>query len=98
MTKITIIPKTDQDIFKLMITKEKEGKFGTFYRTGKKKKGEDKWLHTRHPGNIRFHQCYGGICVAILSPEDDWQILQAFIGLMTRQMKESIASIAIAYE
>jgi hypothetical protein len=98
MTKITVVPRTGEDVFKLMIAKEKEGKFSTFYRTGRKKKGEDKWLHTNYPGNIKFHQCYGGICIAIISSEDEWQILQAFVGLMSRQMRESIASISISYE
>ena len=66
MIKVTINPKTRENLYGLMVQKEvslRKRNLGTLHRSGKKKKGEDKWIHSKYNGWIRFQKGLGGVVV-----------------------------------
>lgn len=104
MIKVTITPKTRENIYGLLVKKElalRNANRGTLHRTGTKKSGEDKWLHSSYPGWVRFQKCLGGVTVALVqskNSEHEWQLLSSFIGFLDRHFREQINSITLNYE
>ena len=59
-----------------------------------------RWKHVNYPGWIKFAAAPGGIVVVeIQTRKDDneWQLLQSFIGYLDRHLGEHIESVSIAY-
>ena len=95
MIKITAIPVSGEKIFELLVEKEKEIRNSptTFEKRVANKKGEAKWNHKRKWGWIHFQKCIGGILVASVhphKPENEWQLVTAFIGYLDRNLKDKI--------
>jgi hypothetical protein len=62
--------------------------------------GAGKWKHVSYPGWIKFAAVPGGILVAEIQTrqeDNEWQLLQSFIGYLDRHLGEYIESIAIQY-
>jgi hypothetical protein len=103
MITVTVIPKGEESIYKLMINKELElrkEKQGTLHRYGAKGKGKDQWFHTSYKGWIRFQSCYGGVVVALVRAKNDkdtWQLLTSLIGFLHRHFKENISGINLSF-
>jgi hypothetical protein len=104
MIKVSITPKTNENIYGLMVQKElalRRQNRGTLHRYGAKKKDEDKWGHNSYNGWIRFQKCLGGVVVALVqskNSEEEWQLLSSFIGFLDRHFRDSISNIILAYD
>lgn len=104
MIKVTIIPKEGENIYSLLVKKElalRNKNQGTLHRSGGKKKGEDKWIHSTYPGWVRFQSCLGGVTVALVqskNSETEWQLLSSFIGFLDRHFRDRISNISLTYE
>jgi len=101
MIKVTVTPKSRENIYGLMFQKERslrKRNTGTLHRYGPKKKDEDKWRHNSFSGWVKFQKCLGGVVVAVIQSKDhdaEWQLLTSFIGF---HFRESISNISLTYE
>lgn len=98
MIRVVVIPRDNENFYSQLSSKEKELK--TFYRQGAKKAGQQKWKHVSYAGWLQLQKSVGGIMVAkaqAKSPDEEWKILSAFVGLLDRRFRDSIASIHLSY-
>src|SRR3954453_13349253 len=104
MIKKTITPQVDEEIYALLVKKERElraNKRGTLHRYGPKMRDRDKWYHNSFNGWIQFQRCLGGVSVAVLqskNAEQQWQLLSAFLGFLDRHFRNQISSIYLNYD
>ena len=104
MVRLTISPRNDENLYGLLVRKEltlRRMNRGTLHRHGPKKKNEEKWGHASKNGWIRFQNCLGHVLTATIQARDEdeeWQLLNSFIGFLDRHFRVSIASILISYE
>jgi hypothetical protein len=103
MIRVTVIPRTSDNIYGLLVSKEMELRQknqGTLHRKGEKKSGVEKWTHLTYPGWIRFQKCLGGMLVVLIQSkkeEYEWQLLSSFIGFLDRHFRGELASVTITY-
>lgn len=103
MIMLTVAPRYDENLFKLLVSKEVElrrNKQGTLHRKGAKRSGQDKWTHASYQGSVTFQKGLGGILVALVEAKDDrdeWQLLTSFIGFLHRHFQEYISNITMTY-
>lgn len=103
MIRVTIIPKSNESIYSMLINKEfelRQKNKGTLHRMGKNKKGEDKWVHNSYQGWINFKDSLGGIVVATVQSKNvasESQLLSAFIGFLDRHFKDNLSTITLGY-
>jgi len=67
----------------------------TFVRSG-----EGRWKHVKYKGWINWGDAGSGIIIAEIktkNQESEWQILQAYIGYLNRNMGKYIESISIYF-
>lgn len=104
MARVSIIPKNEENLYGLLIKKELElrrKKQGTLHRYAAKESGRTKWQHRSYPGWITFEKCLGGIIGAQIqarNPNDQWQLLSAFLGFLDRHFRKHIANISIVFD
>jgi len=103
MVIVTVVPSGGANVYSLLVSKEtalrREDK-GTLHRAGPRKRGEEKWSHARYVGSIRFQKCLGGVVTAQIqskSENDEWQLLQSFIGFLYRYFRDAISNISLSY-
>jgi len=61
---------------------------------------EGRWTHKIYPGWINWSEAQGGLLVAEIQtrvPDSEWQLLEALIGYLDRNLGENIESITITY-
>jgi len=61
---------------------------------------EGKWRHIRYPGWINWDDAGSGIVIAEIKTRNldyEWQVLQAFIGYLDRNLGKHIESISIYF-
>jgi hypothetical protein len=99
MKVILVTPRADADVKlgpELNRTERRlRGRGTTFIRTG-----AGKWKHVNYAGAIKFAAAPGGILVVELRTkqlDQEWQLLQSFVGYLDRHLGEHIESISIAY-
>jgi hypothetical protein len=74
---------------------------GTLHRAGPKRPNKEKWVHNSFKGWIQFQRCLGGVCVAMLqtrNPDEQWQLLTAFLGFLDRHFRAKISSAYLNYD
>ncbi|HEX6987812.1 MAG TPA: hypothetical protein VF170_20695 [Planctomycetaceae bacterium] len=104
MIRVTITPRNGGKVFRLLSQKEQDLRRenrGTLHRSGKRKAGEMKWVHSNYHGWIRIQDCLGGIAVALIQSKAegaDNRLLSSFIGFVDRHFSEAVASVTIAYD
>lgn len=104
MIKINITPQADADIYSLLVQKERQLRAknrGTLHRSGAKRTDKEKWVHNSFKGWIQFQRCLGGVCVAMIqtrNPDEQWQLLAAFLGFLDRHFRKQISSIYLNYD
>lgn len=104
MIRVTATPRTTEDLYGLLVSKEvelRQRNQGTLHRKGEKKRGNEKWTHASYPGWVRFQKCLGGMIVAQIrakNPESEWQLLSSFIGFLDRHFRPELGTISISYE
>src|SRR4026207_1918024 len=103
MIKVTVNPRTDEDIYALLVKKEVELRKtnrGTLHRVGSKRKDKEKWMHSSYNGWVQFQRCIGGVMVALIqarNPQEEWQLLTSFIGFLDRHFRGKISAINLHY-
>lgn len=103
MIRVTLVPRKGENLYGMMVKKEldlRNKNQGTLHRVGLKKRGEDKWKHTKYNGRIQFQKCLGNIVIATVharSGDDEWQILTSFLGFMDRHFRPVIDSMTLSY-
>ena len=104
MIKVTVTPKTGEDIYALLTSKERELRKrnqGTLHRGGAKRKDREKWVHSSYYGWIQFQRCLGGVTVALVQSKNadgEWQLLTSFIGFLDRHFRNKLVSISLNYD
>lgn len=99
MVTVTVTPRSGERLYSLLVKKEPALK--TFFRSAKKKAGEARWAHTNYRGWIRLQKCLGGVMVATVQskrPDQEWQILSAFVGVLHRHFRDRVGTISISYD
>ena len=103
MIKVIVTPRTDGDIYALLVKKEVELRKinrGTLHRTGPKRKDKEKWIHTSYNGWIQFQRCIGGVMVALIQArnrQEEWQLLTSFIRFLDRHFRDELSGINLHY-
>ena len=97
IVQVVPISKIGSKMKALLKDKEKElrGSSTTFYRSRK-----GKWKHVKYSGWINWDKTKGGLLVAKVQTkkeEDEWKLLQAFIGYLDRNLGKNIESISIYF-
>lgn len=62
---------------------------------------EGRWAHVKYAGWIKWDIALGGILVAEVhskKPEQEWQLLQAFVSYLDRHLGDYIDTISIKYK
>jgi hypothetical protein len=104
MIRLIVNPCSGDKLFSLLVAKEAElrqrGK-GTLYRSGPKKRGQEKWLHKKFPGWIKLKRGDdGNVAVVVRSRVTDmeWKLLTSLVGFLHRHFRSSISSMTISYD
>lgn len=102
MITVTAVPSADDDLYMLLVEKERalrqEGQ-GTLHRKGPRKKGQDRWEHVRYKGSIRLQRCLGGLVIAEVRSatfSQEWQLLSSFVGFLIRHLRESVSTVTLS--
>jgi hypothetical protein len=103
MKIIQIVPCKELRLYAALIKKEtdirKKG-LGTFYRAAVKKGNSTKWRHKAYRGWIDLERGLSEVALAEIhapAPEQEWQILSAFLGFVDRHFDNKILAITIHY-
>jgi hypothetical protein len=103
MTTITVAPAVDEELYQLLLEKERElrqlGR-GTLHRKGPRKAGQEKWVHTSFKGSIKLQRGLGGHVVALVqgaAERDEWQLVASFIGFLQRHFRLAIGSVTLTF-
>jgi hypothetical protein len=99
MKIVQVVPRPDRkhNLKALLKAKERELRSGP---TAFKRKREGRWHHVKYPGWINWDETIGGILVAEIhtrATNQEWQLLQAFVGYLDRHLGDHIESISITY-
>ncbi len=103
MKVIQIVPPDGLALYSALVKKEAELRKknrGTFYRTAGKKRNSSKWRHRAYPGWLDLAR---GVIEVVLAkihapaPDQEWQLLSAFLGFIDRHFGKRILAITIHY-
>jgi len=101
---LQVIPAEGFHLYGAMVQKEidlSRKKKGTFYRSGPKARDRAKWAHSKYSGRINLVRADGGVVTAEIrsksSRDDEWQLLQAFIGWLDRHFDGNLEAINIQF-
>lgn len=103
MITITVTSHGETNLYGRMIKKEielRKRNIGTLHAKGAKKKNEEKWVHSKYDGWIRFSGSLGGALVAVIrsrNPDAEGDLMTSFIGFVHRHFSEDIIGISITY-
>lgn len=104
MITIIITPRDEQNLYGLLVKKEvalRRRNQGTLHVKGGKKRNDEKWVHTKYDGWIRFSGSLCGVVVAIIrskKSESEGDLLASFVGFLHRHFREEIQGIGITYD
>jgi hypothetical protein len=103
MKIVQIVPREELHLYAALVKKEagirKKG-LGTFYRAAVKKRNSTKWRHKAYRGWINLERGLSEVVLAEIraaAPEQEWQILSAFLGFIDRHFNDRILAITIHY-
>ena len=103
MKIVQIVPREDLRLYAALVKKEadirKKG-LGTFYRAVAKKPNSTKWRHRAYRGWINLERGLSEVVLGEVhgsAPEQEWQILSAFLGFVDRHFDDRILAITIHY-
>ena len=98
MKILQVVPRSDSEesLKSLMKAKERALRGGT---TAFRRHAEGRWRHVKYQGWIKWEEVMGGIIVAEIRARDenDWQLMQSFVGYLDRHFRDYIESITITY-
>ena len=103
MKVIQIVPQEGLALYAALVKKEAELRKknrGTFYRTAGKKPTSSKWRHRAYPGWMNLERGLSEVVLAEIhapAPDQEWQLLSAFLGFIDRHFGNRILAITIHY-
>ena len=101
MKVVQIVPRGRVRLFGAIVKKEesiRKNDRGTFYRTGRKKQHETKWNHKRYKGSVDLkHGADETVTARVKSPDQEWQMLSAFLGWVNRHFGDQVTAVNIKY-
>lgn len=98
MKLVQVTPTAQAKSLKMLLKqteRELRGRPTAFIR-----KKEGRWVHVKYPGWINWEEALGGILVAEIKTkkqDQEWQLLQSFVGYLDRHLGDSIEAITISY-
>lgn len=103
MTTVTVTPAGDEDLYGLLVDKERElrraGR-GTLHRHGPRRRGQEKWVHASFKGWIKLQRGLGGVVVALVQGRaagDEWQLVTSLIGFLQRHFSDAIGAVTLTF-
>ena len=103
MKIVQIVPRGEVRLFAALVKKEadirKKG-LGTFYRAAAKRRNSTQWRHKAYRGWINLERGLSEVVLGEIraaAPEQEWQILSAFLGFVDRHFDDRILAITIHY-
>jgi hypothetical protein len=103
MKVIQIVPQAGLALYATLVKKEAELRKkhrGTFYRTAGKKRNSSRWRHRAYPGWLNLERGLSDVVLAEIhspAPDQEWQLLSAFLGFIDRHFGKRILAITIHY-
>ena len=101
MKVVQIMPRGKVRLFGAIVKKEadiRKNDRGTFYRSGRKKQNEARWNHKRYKGSVKLkHGADETVTAQVRSPDQEWQMLSAFLGWVNRHFGDRVAAVNITY-
>ena len=103
MKVIQIVPQEGLALYAALVKKEAEIRkkgLGTFYRAAAKKRNSSKWRHKAYRGWMQLERGLGEVVLAEIhapAPDQEWQMLSAFLGFIDRHFGGRILAITIHY-
>jgi len=103
MKVIQIVPQEGLALYAALVKKEAELRKknrGTFYRKAGKKRNSSKWRHRAYPGWMNLERGLSEVVLAEIhapAPDQEWQMLSAFLGFIDRHFGNRILGITIHY-
>ena len=103
MKVVQITPRAKARLFSVLVRREaeirKKGR-GTFSRTGAARAGAALWKHKRFQGSVNLKRDAAEVVTAKVrsrTPENERQLLSAFLGFVDRQCGDQVQTILIDY-
>ena len=103
MKVIQIVPRQGLPLYAALLKKEadirKKG-LGTFSRAPTKKRYSSKWRHKAYRGWMSLERGLAEVVLAEIhapAPEQEWQMLSAFLGFVDRHFGNRVLAITIHY-
>jgi hypothetical protein len=103
MKVIQIVPQEGLALYATLVKKEAELRKkhrGTFYRTAGKKRNSSRWRHRAYRGWMNLERGLSEVVLAEIhspAPDQEWQLLSAFLGFIDRHFGKRILAITIHY-
>jgi hypothetical protein len=102
MKIIQIVPQAELPLYTALVKKEAELRKknrGTFYRTARKR-NSSKWRHRAYSGWMNLERGLSEVDLAEIhapAPDQEWQLLSAFLGFIDRHFGKRVLAITIHY-
>jgi hypothetical protein len=101
MKIVQIVPRGKVRLFGAIVRKEadiRKNARGTFYRAGRKTQHAAKWNHKRYHGSVSLrHGNDETVTAQVRSPDQEWQMLSAFLGWLNRHFGDQVTAVNIQY-
>ena len=104
MKIIQIVPREGLALYAALVKKEAEIRkkgLGTFYRAAARKRNSSKWRHRTYRGWMKLERGLSEVVLAEIhapAPDQEWQMLSAFLGFIDRHFGDRILTITISSE
>ncbi len=102
MKVVQIVPRGKVRLFGAIVKKEaaiRKNDRGTFYRAGRAKQNAAKWSHKRYKGSVSLrHGEDETVTAQVRSPDQEWQMLSAFLGWLNRHFGDQVMAVNIQYK
>jgi hypothetical protein len=102
MKVIQIVAQEGLSLYAALVKKEAELRKknrGTFYRAAGKR-NSSKWRHRAYPGWLNLERGLSEVVLAEIhapAPDQEWQLLSAFLGFIDRHFGKRMLAITIHY-
>jgi hypothetical protein len=103
MKVIQIVPQDGLALYSALVKKEAELRKknrGTFYRAATKTRTSSRWRHRAYPGWLNLERGLSDVVLAEIhapAPDQEWQLLSAFLGFIDRHFGKRMLAITIHY-
>jgi hypothetical protein len=95
MIHLQVIPRVAEDLKPLIRAAIKDGRIRSFYVD--RVKGGLRLKHQKHPGRVQIESSKGPLLCTVLckASDQEWQLLDAFVGRLVYHFRADIAGINI---